>query len=173
MQTFDRCVVHGGGVHVLYFPATAWRREFRSPLQGSLTSFRGFGKLSESLRAIKNLSIDEGMIAFKGRLSIWHYMPAKPIKYDIIVWMADDSKNGYVNYFSVYFGKEANVPRVNGLGYDVVMKMASPFLKKHRHIFFDTFFTSTMEDLLLLKTPMLAAQFDPIAKTCRHVQRTN
>ena len=121
----------------------------------------------------KNLSIDEGMIAFKGRLSFRQYMPAKPTKYGIKVWMAADSQNGYVNNFSVYLGKEANVPRVNGLGYDVVMKMASPFLKKHRHIFFDNFFTSTKLWKICLLTPMLAAQFDPIAKTCRHVQRTN
>ena len=115
------------------------------------------GVLENSQKAYepsKNLSIDEGMIAFKGRLSFRQYMPAKPTKYGIKVWMAADSKNGYVNNFSVYLGKEANVPRVNGLGYDVVMKMASPFLKKHRHIFFDNFFTSTklMEDLLAQDT---------------------
>ena len=35
-----------------------------------------------------------------------------------------------------------------------VMKMARPFFKKHRHIFFDDFFTSTklMEDLLAQDT---------------------
>ena len=115
------------------------------------------GVLENSQKAYepsKNLSIDEGMIAFKGRLSFRQYMPAKPTKYGIKVWMAADSQNGYVNNFSVYLGKEANVPRVNGLGYDVVMKMASPFLKKHRHIFFDNFFTSTklMEDLLAQDT---------------------
>ena len=80
------------------------------------------------------------MIAFKGRLSFRQYMPAKPTKYGIKVWMAADSQNGYVNNFSVYLGKEANVLRANGLGYNVVMKMASPFLKKHRNIFFDNFF---------------------------------
>ena len=94
------------------------------------------------------------MIAFKGRLSFWQYMPAKPTKYSIKIWMAADSQNGYVNNFSVYLGKEANVPRVNGVGYDVAMKMASSFLKKHRHIFFNNFFASTklMEDLLAQDT---------------------
>ena len=66
-------------------------------------------------------------------------MPAKPPNYGIKVWMADDSQNGYVNNFSVYFGKEANIPCVNGLGYDVVMKMASLFVKKHRLTFYDNF----------------------------------
>ena len=120
----------------------------RSLLSGVLENSR------KAYEPSKNLSIDEGMIAFKGRLSFRQYIPAKPTKYGIKVWMAADSQNGYVNNFSVYLGKEANVPRVNGLGYDVVMKMASPFLKKHRHFFFDNFFTSTklMEDLLAQDT---------------------
>ena len=42
----------------------------------------------------KNISIDEGMIAYKGRLSFRQYMPAKPTKYGIKVWMAADSDNG-------------------------------------------------------------------------------
>ena len=54
----------------------------------------------------KNLSVDEAMIAFKGRLSFRQYMPAKPTKYGIKVWMAADSQNGYVTNFSVYLGQE-------------------------------------------------------------------
>lgn len=46
-------------------------------------------------------------------------MAAKPTKYGIKVWMPANSQNGYVNNFSVYLGKEANVPQLNGLGYDV------------------------------------------------------
>lgn len=48
------------------------------------------------------------MIAFKGRLSFRQYMPAKPTKYGIKVWMATDSDNGYVANFSVYLGSEGN-----------------------------------------------------------------
>lgn len=36
----------------------------------------------------KNMSIDEGMIAYKGRLSLRQFMPAKPTKYVIKVgWL--------------------------------------------------------------------------------------
>ena len=54
----------------------------------------------------KNISIDEGMTAFKGRLSFRQYLPAKPTKYGIKVWIAADASNGYVVNFSVYLGSE-------------------------------------------------------------------
>lgn len=102
----------------------------------------------------ENLSVDKGMIAFKGRLSFRQCMPAKPTKYGIKVWIAADSQSGYGRNFSVYLGKEENVPQPNGLGYDVVTKMARPFLKMHRHVLFYNFFTSIklMEDLLVQDT---------------------
>ena len=98
----------------------------------------------------QNISINEGMIGFKGRLAFRQYMPAKPTKYGIKVWMAADAKNGFVANFDVYLGQD-NQNRIHGLGYDIIMKMAKPFLNKNRHFYFDNFFTSTtlMEHLLL------------------------
>ena len=88
----------------------------------------------------KNTSINEGMIAYKGRLSFRQFMPAKRTKYSIKVWMVADAKNGYISNFAVYLGQAENN---HGLRYDVVMKMTAPFLNNYRHIFFDNFFTST------------------------------
>ena len=85
------------------------------------------GKCENNLNPSKNISVDEGMIAFRGRLSFRQYMPAKPTKYGIKVWMAADSSNGYVLNFDVYLGKEANQRRIYGLGYDVVLS----FKAKH------------------------------------------
>ena len=84
----------------------------------------------------KNMSIDEGMIAYGGRLSFRQFMPAKPTKYHKKNWMAADAKNGYISNFAVYLGQaENNRCRIHGLGYDVVMKMREPFLNNYRHIF--------------------------------------
>ena len=88
----------------------------------------------------KNISIDEGMIAFKGRLSFRQYLPAKPTKYGIKVWMAANALNCYVKNFSVYLGSEGQHRRIYGLGYDAVMNMARPFLNQNHHVFFDNFF---------------------------------
>ncbi|KAK3721656.1 hypothetical protein QZH41_003676 [Actinostola sp. cb2023] len=102
----------------------------------------------------KNISIDEGMVAFRGRVSFLQYMPAKPTKYGIKCWMAADSGNAYVVNFRVYLGREDQAPRIHGLGYDVIMKMARPYLNKFHHLFFDNFFSSTrlVEHLQLQNT---------------------
>ena len=101
----------------------------------------------------ENISVDEGMIAFKGRLGFRQYMPAKPTKYGIKVWMAADAQNGVVVNFNVYLGSEARL-RLHGLGYDVVMKMVQPYMNTNRKVYFDNFFSSTvlLEDLQLQQT---------------------
>ena len=53
-------------------------------------------KIQELYKPTKHISVDEGMIGFKGRLSFHQYMPAKPTKYGIKVWMAADASNGFV-----------------------------------------------------------------------------
>ena len=83
------------------------------------------------------------MIAFKGRLSFRQYMPAKPTKYGIKVWLTADSSNGFVLNHKVYLGKERNAALHHGLGYDVVTDICLPFLGKFHKIYFDNFFSST------------------------------
>ena len=51
------------------------------------------------------MSIDEAMIRYKGRLFFRQYMPKKPIKWGIKVWMVADAKKGYVSNFDIYLGK--------------------------------------------------------------------
>ena len=94
------------------------------------------------------------MIAFKGRLSFCQYMPAKPMKYGIKVWVAADSENGYVANMSIYQGSENGRTYVHGQGYDVVMSMVKPFLNKRHHLFLDNFFSTPQlfEHLLVQDT---------------------
>lgn len=73
-------------------------------------------KHENNFKPTKNIAVAEGMIGFRGRLSFSQYMPAKPTKYGIKVWMAADSSNGYVLNFDVYSGKETNRRRIFSLG---------------------------------------------------------
>ena len=113
-------------------------------------------KFPELYNPGKNLSVDEGMISHKGRISFKQYMPAKPTKYGIKAWLCADSENGYVNNFEIYLGKDKDgeADTAKGLGHYVVMNMTKPYHGKFHHVYFDNFFNSPalMEDLLKEKT---------------------
>ena len=52
-----------------------------------------------------NLSVDESIIGFKGRLSFVQYMPQKPTKWGIKAWVLAESESGYVWNIKIYTGK--------------------------------------------------------------------
>eukprot|EP00106_Octopus_bimaculoides_P016965 XP_014784407.1 PREDICTED: uncharacterized protein LOC106879391 [Octopus bimaculoides] len=90
----------------------------------------------------KNLSVDEAMIGYKGRVHFRQYMPAKPTKWGIKVWEVGESETEYCVNFDVYTGKKYNGNRPHGLGHDVVWSLTEPFHHQHRHIYFDLLFSS-------------------------------
>ena len=92
----------------------------------------------------RDVAVDEAMIKFQGRLSLKQYMPAKPIKRGIKVWVLGDSSNGYFSNYDVYTGRKED--RQVGLGAHVVQTLTEELKNKH-HL--DNFFTSyqLLEDL--------------------------
>ena len=50
----------------------------------------------------QDLSIDEAMIPYKGRSSLKQYMPNKPVKRSVKIWMRAEAVNGYVSALKVY-----------------------------------------------------------------------
>ncbi|GBL61725.1 hypothetical protein AVEN_140732-1 [Araneus ventricosus] len=60
----------------------------------------------------QNMSVDETMIKYKGRLGIIQYMPKKPTKRGIKIWMLCDSSFGYVYDFDDYVEKRIKYPEV-------------------------------------------------------------
>lgn len=91
-------------------------------------------------------SIDEAMIAYKGRLSFKQYMPAKPTRFGIKVWERADPHNGYVCQFQVYTGKSRNAEgqRVSeqGLGARVVKDLTESIQGQFAEVYMDNFFSS-------------------------------
>ena len=105
-------------------------------------------KFAEAYEPHCDISVDEAMIKFQGRSSLKLYMPLKPIKRGIKVWVAADSTSGYFSRFEIYTGKKYNTTE-HGLGARVVKTLAADFKGKHHHVYFDNFFTSLklLEDL--------------------------
>ena len=91
----------------------------------------------------QNQSVDEAMIAFRGRLSFRQYLPNKPTKYGIKVWCRADPADGYLHQFQVYTGRLGLAGRrETGLATRVVLDMASSIKDQHHIINADNFFTS-------------------------------
>ena len=105
-------------------------------------------KFMEMYTPNKEVAVDEAMVKFSGRSAIKQYLPMKPIKRGIKVWVLGDSRNGYFSKFEVYTGKKGNSPE-QGLGARVVKDLTSDLKGKHHHVYFDNFFTSVklIEDL--------------------------
>ncbi|XP_018785568.1 PREDICTED: piggyBac transposable element-derived protein 4-like [Bactrocera latifrons] len=86
-------------------------------------------------------SIDESMTKFKGRFSMKQYLPLKPTKRGIKMWLRCDALTGYTYDFNIYCGKEEGV--VEGtLGERVVNKLAATIQETDVTLCFDRFFTS-------------------------------
>lgn len=102
------------------------------------------------LRPDKNLSVDEAMVKFKGRLGMKQYMPMKPVKRGLKVWEIAEASSGFVCDFQVYTGKRQDGATEHNLGYPVVYDLTRNITGKNHHVFCDNFFTSVKlaEDLL-------------------------
>ena len=90
----------------------------------------------------QELSVDEGMVKFKGRLGFIQYIPMKPTKRGIKVWMLASPANGYLHELGVYCDKSDGMYGEHGLGYGVVMKLTEPYHNRGHHIYYDNFFSS-------------------------------
>ncbi|XP_045194304.1 piggyBac transposable element-derived protein 4-like [Mercenaria mercenaria] len=97
----------------------------------------------------REVAVDEAMVRYTGKLSFKQYMPAKPIKRGVKIWMACASNTAYLSRFDIYLGRNNNQTE-HGLGYNVVRKLTDNLHGSNRHIYFDNFFTGIplMQDLL-------------------------
>lgn len=81
------------------------------------------------------------MIPFKERSGLKQYMPNKPIKEGIKVWMRADAENGYVSAFEAYTGKKRDTAEM-GLGAEVVKVVSKQLYGSYSHVHFNNFFAS-------------------------------
>ena len=62
--------------------------------------------IGEQFAAVCNPGEEVAMIPFKGRSSLKQYLPMKPVKRGIKVWVRADANTGYVSAFDVWKKKE-------------------------------------------------------------------
>ena len=57
------------------------------------------------------------------RVSFLQYLPKKPFKFGVKVWVLAEAKTGYVIGFQIYTGTTSSENTSKGLGYRVVMDL--------------------------------------------------
>ncbi|KAJ1208182.1 hypothetical protein NDU88_003568 [Pleurodeles waltl] len=59
----------------------------------------------------KEISVEESLVLFKGRLVFRQYIPSKRAQYGIKMYMLSESSTAYVYNFRVYTGRDSNIDR--------------------------------------------------------------
>ena len=93
----------------------------------------------------RDLSIDETLIASRGRTAMLQYIPTKVAKYGVKFWVLAESATGYILHMECYLGRRFQpTPAGESQGTNVVMKLLNlcELLNKCYHIVTDNFFTS-------------------------------
>lgn len=98
------------------------------------------------------VTIDEQLVAFRGRCAFRMYMPPKPAKYGLKNWVCVDNETGYIWKIQPYLGKEnESASREVQQGKRVVLDLVDGL--KGQNVTCDNFFTSLdlAEELLRRK----------------------
>lgn len=117
----------------------------------SLDKLAPFRKLFEDFIAncqsnytpFENLTIDEELVAFRGRCKFRQYLPSKPAKYGIKIFALVDAKTYYSLNLEIYLGEQPQGPyKVSNKPHDVVDRLVTPISQSGRNITMDNWFTS-------------------------------
>lgn len=70
------------------------------------------------------VTIDELLLAFRGRCPFKQYITSKPAKYGIKIWALCDSSSNYAWSLQVYTGRDRNCAPEKNQGMRVVLELA-------------------------------------------------
>ena len=132
------------------------RQDKGAAIKEVFESFRR--KLCSGIVPSENLTVDEQLVNFFGRCSFKTYIPSKPGKFGIKIWVLCDAKTGYCLNQSIYFGKiQKNSPPEKNLGKNVALNLINTCMVKldGRNITTDNFFSSLSLSQELLKKKLL------------------
>ena len=88
------------------------------------------------------ISIDESLIPFKGRLSYRQFIPSKRARFGIKCWVLADAGNSFVSCFHIYTGRDANADADVPLSTRVVRQLVEGYENVHHQLYVDNFYTS-------------------------------
>ena len=113
----------------------------------------------------QELSIDEAMIALRGRVGFRQYIRGKPHPWGIKAYVLSESKTGYKYNLVIYYGKETQLMTKPGHNHTttVVLTLINPLADLGYDLYTDRFYTS----------PLLASELLDIRTTLTGTVMTN
>ncbi|VEN40135.1 unnamed protein product [Callosobruchus maculatus] len=89
------------------------------------------------------LTVDEQLLAFRGRCSFKQYIPSKPARYGIKVFALVDAKTAYTFNLEPYVGTQPDGPyKFSNSPDEIVLRLVHPVEGTNRNITGDNWFTS-------------------------------
>ncbi|CAF1417822.1 unnamed protein product [Rotaria sordida] len=89
-----------------------------------------------------NVTIDEQLLGFRGKCPFRQFIPKKPDKYGLKLWLCVDTNSYYVFNAFPFLGRQPNEERQTQIGAKVVLELLKPFYGSSRNVTMDNFFTS-------------------------------
>lgn len=103
-----------------------------------------FNKWNQRVRALyvpgKCVTVDEQLLPFRGRCPFKQYIPSKPAKYGIKIWVVCDSKTFYAYNLEPYVGRDRNNAANTNTGEMIVLRLTEGL--NGRNVTCDNYFTS-------------------------------
>ncbi|KAL4126047.1 hypothetical protein QTP88_010279 [Uroleucon formosanum] len=89
------------------------------------------------------VTIDEQLLAFRGKCPFRQYIPSKPAKYGIKAFALIDPRTVYTLNLETYLGVQPDGPyKISNASQDVVLRLVEPIFGTNRNITGDNWFTS-------------------------------
>jgi hypothetical protein len=120
-----------------------------------------------------DVTIDEQLVATRGRCNFRQYIPSKPGKYGIKIFWICDSETSYPLKGEIYVGKQPNAPANANNVRDLVNRLVRPWINTGRNVTMDNYFTSVAvaADLLAVRTTVVGTMRKNIADIPPEMQK--
>ena len=137
-------------LHVGELPSTTKRSKIQPFIDLLIPLFQRY------LNPARELSIDEAMIAFRGRVAFRQYIRGKPQPWGIKAYVLSESRSGYMYNLVIYYGKETQLITAAGLNHTtrVILTAMTPLANMGYDLYTDRFYTSPIvaDELLKINT---------------------
>lgn len=117
------------------------RHDKLAPIREVFDAFNS--NLSKYFSLSEYTTVDEMLVAFRGRCGFRVYMPNKPNRYGIKIYSLVDSKMSYTIKLEIYVGQQPQGPfRVPTDNVSLLSRLCQPISGSRRNVTMDNFFTS-------------------------------